>query len=106
MFNCRNVTIVILLCALFFSVAAQADALAPESIVSKKYYYEVRCTCGLLFEVKETDCKENENMVSHTMCYDCFMKDNEYTDVLSFQTRVNLFVSTVLAKERQLKMSA
>ena len=57
-----------------------AWALTPESIIqSKKYYYEVRCTCGMLFDVKETSDPAMNGMISHTICVDCFKKSYEGT---------------------------
>lgn len=80
--------------------------LAPESVVSKKYHYEVRCTCGLLFRVKETPYADREGTISHTTCYDCFMKANPYDDRISYKFKVKLFKRTVLAKERAVERCA
>ncbi len=89
-----------LLVLLFFLGAVRADSmLAPDSIVSKRYNYDVRCTCGLLFETKETGDERMQGLVSHTLCYDCFMKLHEYNDIFPSEFRINLFMKTVLAKE-------
>ena len=76
-------------------------ALAPEHIIEKKYFYEIRCTCGLLFKKQETTDPYMDGKISGTTCYDCFREANKSMDIFSFPILSQLYVETFLAKERQ-----
>lgn len=72
-----NILKIVLCISITFCFCGNSFALATIKILEKKYYYEIRCTCGLLFDIKETDCAKMNGLVSHTMCYDCFLKSIE-----------------------------
>jgi len=76
------------------------NKIIPRQLTEKKYYYEVRCTCGLLFERNECN-QDMDGRISHTICYDCLLKTYEGTAFIpSKALAVRCYIDTEKAKMR------